>query len=51
MMHLLRSGLRKGAKSLNECLHRDPINLLDMCGILLRFCTYFWQILKRLFFK
>ena len=37
--------VRKGAKSLNECLHRGPISLPDMCGILSRFHTYFIVVL------
>ena len=32
--------VRKCVKSLNECLFRGPINLPDMCGILLRFRIY-----------
>jgi len=32
-------------KSLNECLYRGPVNLLDMCGVLLRFCIYCLAIL------
>ena len=35
----------KGVKSLNECLYKGPINLPDMCGILLRFHTYYIVIL------
>ena len=37
--------VRKGVKSLNEFLYRGPINLPNMCGILLRFCTYFIVLL------
>ena len=33
-------------KSLNECLYRGPVNLPDMCGVLLRFCTYYIAILS-----
>ena len=36
---------RKGIKSLNECLHRGPINLPNMCGVLLRLRMYFIAIL------
>ena len=32
-------------KDLNECLCRGPINLPDMCGILLRFRIYYIVIL------
>ena len=32
-------------KGLNECLYRGPINLPDMCGILLRFHIYYIVIL------
>ena len=35
----------KYVKGLNECLCRGPINLPDMCGILLRFCIYYIVIL------
>ena len=33
-------------KSLNECLYRGPVNLPDMCGVLLRICTYYITILS-----
>ena len=36
---------KKGVKGLNECLHRGPITLPNMCGILLRFRCYFIAIL------
>ena len=36
---------KKGTKSLNECLYRGPITLLNMCGVLLRFRLYFIVIL------
>ena len=36
---------KRGVKSLNECLHRGPITLPNMCGILLRFRCYFVAIL------
>ena len=35
----------KYVKGLNECLYRGPINLPDMCGILLRFRIYYIVIL------
>ena len=35
----------KGVKSLNDCLYRGAINLPDMCGMLLRFHTYYIAIL------
>ena len=35
----------KGVKCLNDCLHRGPINLPDMCGMVLRFRTYYIAIL------
>ena len=35
----------KGVKSINDCLYRGPINLPDMCGMLLRFHTYYIAIL------
>ena len=37
--------VRKYEKSLNECLFRGPINLPDMCGILLRFRIYIIVVL------
>ena len=30
---------KKGYLSLNECLYRAPINLEDLCGLLMRFQT------------
>ena len=31
----------QGVKGLNDCLYRGPINLPDICGMLLRFRTYY----------
>ena len=35
----------RGVKSLNDCLYTGPISLPDMCGMLLRFRTYYIAIL------
>ena len=46
--------VRKYGKSLNECLFRGPINLPDICRILLRFCIYIIVVLadiEKAFFK
>ena len=36
---------RKNVKCLNDCLYRGPITLPDLCGVLLRLCTYLIVIL------
>jgi len=35
----------KGVNSLDEHMYKGPITLLDMCGVLLRFCTYYFALL------
>ena len=45
---------KKGDKSLNECLHRGPVLLPDLCGILLCFriqSIATLQILRKHFYK
>ena len=37
--------VRKDVASLNECLHRGPVTLPNMFGVLIRFCLYFIAVL------
>jgi len=45
------SSVRSGVNSLNDCLHRGPIILPDLCGLLLRYRLYPIIMLGKLFFK
>ena len=42
----------KGVKCLNDHLYREPITIPDLCGVLLRLCSYYLMLmLKKLSFK